>query len=55
MTPEIHSDRPWWIDKLNQEPNISRLQAAICRRELVADKDKIIKVDVQKSDSPSVS
>lgn len=34
--------RPWWIDK---EPNFSRLQAAICRREVILGTDTVLKLE----------
>jgi len=35
---------PWWIRK---EPNFSRLQASICRREVILGRDTILKVDTR--------
>lgn len=38
----IPDDVPWWVKK---EPNFSRLQAAICRREVILGQDEVLKLE----------
>lgn len=38
----IHSDRPWWI---NAEPNYSRLQISVVRKEVILGRDTILNLE----------
>jgi len=41
----IPDDVPWWTLK---EPNFSRLQAAMCRREVILGTDEVLKLEQEK-------
>lgn len=43
----IPSDVPWWVKK---EPNFARLQAAICRRDVILGPDEVLKVEQKKDE-----
>lgn len=40
----IPGDVPWWTLK---EPNFSRLQAAMCRREVILGTDEVLKLELE--------
>ena len=41
----VPDDVPWWVSK---EPNFARLQAAICRREVILGQDEVLKLPLKK-------
>lgn len=45
----IPSDVPWWVTK---EPNFARLQAAICRRDVIFGLDEVLRVEQKPDEKP---
>ena len=50
---DIHSDIPYWVLMFERDPNWSRLQMAICRRDVIMGRDEIMKLpEENKNDKP---
>lgn len=41
-------NKPWWT---NKEPNFSRLQAAMCRREVILGRDTVLKLNREEKEN----